>query len=425
MKKIALILFSLLCLVFGLLAAIYWTRKSKIDEQLVSKRATEILAIDVDEIILDNLSRFLSWNKKETAGKENKDNWLYNILFDAGIEIPSRLYLFNINPQEYEFYGILKVKNYDACFTFFATHFSDKMIFVDKGKGVVQVKINSYVALLFDRKHMLYTFSQNGKTADKDLQRLLNNQGDWTAVSSLKNFKGLAADHHIIYTQKDQKLYLEGDLNKGEFHFQGTWQLAHGLKDELFVSDRDRSKQIFRFWNLLDIEEIPALSNLIKRFSGLSEEEFSQHYGQYYEAQVNDIYSIQRDSSITYVYDDNFNAQEQYLIKENKIPQIVQTWKYSKPLSAALPDKMWYQFQQKHTEDYIIQCTDTTVLAPTNKIATDTPLFAFVDFERWPAAWTFSFLKPFIEKKVKASLKTKIVSENTLSVEGLVTETYP
>lgn len=82
----------------------------------------------------------LPWHQWDKKGKEKR---IKKTLFDAGGEIPAQLYLFNIRAEEYRFFGILKVRKYDECFIFFATHFPDKMNFVDKDKGVVQVKINS------------------------------------------------------------------------------------------------------------------------------------------------------------------------------------------------------------------------------------------------------------------------------------------
>lgn len=420
MKRIALIIGTLLLLAVGILVSIFWIRKSKAEQQLVSNQSTQIISIAVDDMVVDNLSSLLSWNTSSSEG-ERKEKWLKKIVFDAGIYIPSRIFLFNQTAKKDSFYGIVALESYDDCFTFFANHFPEEMNFIDKEKGIVHVAVSKYFQLIFDREHVVYSFSMKEDKGFQELANLLRHRERWTTVATLKGFEALNAKKHIAYVQKDQKLKIEATINNGVALIQGQWKLQKELKSDFQVQDLAADKEIIRCWNLLDAAEIPLFANILRDFSGLQPPEFNKHYGNYFDLQVNDDYFTQHDTSIAYVYDDDFNATEEKQVNDVQVPKIIQAWKYDATWAQELPDRLFYKFYTYNFGGYLFQSTASNLSHTNNLIKTAYPFYAFVDFGKMPESWDIPLLQRLKKAQVKAKLKTKVQTSNTLSLEGKIT----
>lgn len=417
MKRVALIIATLVLLIVGSISTVYIVRKSKIKEQYVSSTSTSVLSFAVDDLLLDNISSVLPWNNKQPKTKES-NSWIKRLVFDAGISIPARIHLFTIPSQKAEFYGILKLKNYDDCFSFFANLYPEAIDFLDKEKGIVSVVINKNIKLLFDYDNIVYKITTSGNADFKDLQALLLEKDKWVQIGSFKGFEDALSKKHIAYNEKNGALKLEATIKKTQTEIEGKWFLNKDLKTNFKIRDIDTTQQILTFWNVLPAEETPLLTTFINSYTTLKPGQLEDDY---FDLQISSQYSLQKDTSIAYTYDDDFNMMEEIQINEINVPTITQAWKYNKILEASLPDALFYKFQKKQVGQYLI--SSTAEILPTRAEPQQTlyPLYFFVNFEDWPESWSISILKRLKEKKVKATLNATQEDIKTLTLKGKVT----
>lgn len=419
MKRIAIIIGTLLLLIVGLMWTIYTVRKNKADAQYVSKSSTSVLSFAVDDLLLDNVSSLLSW-KKTPKGTKHEETWIKKIIFDAGISIPARIYLFTIAPQKTQFYGILSVKNYDECFSFFADHFPDRVNFVNKENGTVTVDINKHIKILFDHNNLIYNIAPEHSSDFQDLQSLLLQPHTWDQIGSFEGYEHALSNKHICYVQKDKRLRIEATVTKHKTEIEGKWLLAQNLGDNFQVRAMDTTNQTLTFWSLLPLKEVPVLSYLMSKYTGLNQELLNRSYSNYFDLQLKADHTLQRDSSISYLYDDDFNAVEKIQVKELTVPNIVHSWKYNKSLEESLPNEMFYKFRKKQIDQYLLNTTLNTFPDQVQNKQTLYPLYCFIDFGTWPETWNVSLFKKLKEDKAKATIMTTLENQSTLSIKGQI-----
>lgn len=418
MKKIAIIIGTLLLLIFVMLWTIYTVRKNKIDTQYVSKSSTSVLSFAVDDLLLDNISSLFSSNNTP-KGTKPKETWIKKIIFDAGISIPARIYLFNIDQRKTQFYGILAVKNYDNCFSFFTDHFPGSVNFVNKENGTVSVDISKHIKILFDHHNLVYKITPEPGSTFEDLQSLLQPH-TWEQIGSLEGFEYTSSKKHICYAQKDKRLKIEATVSKHKTEIEGKWLLSQNLAHDFQVRAMDTTHQTITFWSLLPLDEVPLLSYLMGKYTGLNQEQLNSNFANYIDLQMKADYTMQRDSSITYTYDDDFNPVEETQVQERTVPNITHAWKYSKSLATALPYKMFYQFHKKQIDPYLLNSTSERFPDQAFSKQTQYPLYCFVDFETWPEIWSVSIFKKLKEDKVKATITTELQNKNELHIGGQI-----
>ena len=421
MKKTAIILGAFVLLTIGVMVTIYTVRKSKIEEQYVSESSTSVLSFAIDDLLLDNISSLITFNKSSSNEVKESDDWRKKIIWNAGISIPARMYLFTLPQSDKQFYGIIDIKNYDNCFSFFATYFPESINFIDKEQEIVSVSISKHLKLVFNRNHLVYQLTEQNNTGFKELQALLQTPESWSKVGSLKGFEHALSKKHISYVQKDRMLKIEAIVSKNKTEIDGEWILSQRLKDNFLIREMDTANQTIRFWSLLPLEEIPALSYFMTKYSGLNQEKLIANYSNYFDLQLKDDLITQRDSSITYSYDDDFNEIEEISIQEQKIPNIQLTWKYNAILKESIPTSMFYKFHKQEIDSYLVSTTLETPIKQIKSISTLHPLYCSIDFGKWPEIWSLSILENLKNKKVKAEVITTLKNEKTLSIKGLVT----
>ncbi|MCA5004187.1 hypothetical protein [Sphingobacterium bovistauri] len=417
MKRFAIIIAVLMVTTLVLTWTLYTLRKNDIKDQYVSSSSTRILSIAVDDLLLDNISNLYPWRDDKSKGKKQRDSWLKKLIFDAGIKIPARIYSFSTDAHQNQFFGILAVKNYDDCFSFFATEYPDGINFIDKEKGIVNVVVNKHINVLFNYSHIIYNIALGDNLDLENLQSMLLQPDTWTQISALNGFENTLSTKHITYMQKDGRLTLEGTVSSDKTEINGKWLLSQNLDDNLLVREMDSLEQTLTFWNLIPLNEIPLLSKLMNKFTGLAPEQLNSNY---FDLQIYRDPTSQQDSSISYVYDDDFNATEETKILEVAVPSIVHTWSYDEILEKSLPNKMFYRFNKKRIGPYLLNTTLETFPHQATRKATKHPLYLSVNFETWPEMWSIPILDRLKAKKVKATVSTTLHNKNEIHLNGQI-----
>src|SRR5690606_37884609 len=147
-----------------------------------------IISIAIDDLILDNLSSIIS-HTKSTDTLEKGNSFATNFIFDAGLSVPARIYLFSIPETQGVFYGILPVNNFDKCFSFFATHYPEQINFLDKQNVIVSVQLNKHLNVIFNNDHFIYQIGIDEKVGLEPLSSMLTTPENWIQISETQDFE--------------------------------------------------------------------------------------------------------------------------------------------------------------------------------------------------------------------------------------------
>lgn len=418
MKRFARIVGVLLLLIISAIWAIYTIRKHKIDKQYVSSAGTSVLSIAVDDLLLEHISSLLPKRRKLSDTVE-RNSWMKQIVFNAGIDVPARIHVFTMPAKEAQFYGILALRNYDDCFSFFANHFPEDINFIDKERSLVSVTVDKYVKVLFDRSHIVYKFSLPHESDFMDLQSILSSPEGWSQIGSLKEFKHAGSSKHISYALKDGSLKLEATVKKYNTEIHGEWLLSQDLGKEFRIRDMDTTKQVLAFWNVLPLSEVAPLGAMMHKFMGLEPELVNS--ADYFDLQIKDDTVMQQDTSIVYAYDDDFNAIEESQVNEAVVPSITHSWGYNEGLAEELPTTLFYKFRKKRVGEYLLNTTLDSLPDHVSSKQTRQPLYLYIDFERWPVGWEMPIFRILKDEKVKASIATTQKNSGSLLIKGEIT----
>ena len=416
MKKIAVLLFCLLLLlIIGLTSIFYW-RKHQAQQQYVSKQSTAILAIGIDDYVVDNLFSLLQPSKvekRDTDKLKSKD-----LFFKSGLVIPSRLFLFTTEAQPNQLVGHLAVNNSDKAKAFFKQNFKDKLSLHEDEDSPITIRFNAHIVALLTKQDFFILLSKDANPSTDALQTLLTAKKDLVEVQSLRNLNPLLFKAHIAFSSLTNDFSLAAFVKDHQLQLSGEWKLKQSLTKPLQARAMDSTQAALTFWNCLPLEEVPLLSHLLTSFSGMETEALTRHYANYIDMEVLDSPTLQTDTIINYSYDDDFNPTEEVLVREVEVPKIRMVWSNEKKVSPLLPDRMFYNFYKKEENGFVVHSTfigghDSLELLPTA-----TPLALSVNFQKWPKAWTIGFMETFKEHGAQLQIQARQINDKKLAWKG-------
>ena len=421
MKKFLLILFGSIVTLVLIVVAGYFIRKQQASKQFVSAQSTAILSIAVDELILDNLGTLLKPSDKAVVGKEPSSSKAKNFFFNSGLAIPARIFLFSVPQHGDQLFGILPVSNYEKCLAYFMEEHPDGLELLDKSSGTVSVKLSKHMRCLFNKEYLVYGISQLAELEVTQLSELISKSDSLVPVNTLKNSNPEILKAHIAYSRIDQSLNLSAQINNQKIKLDGDWQLATTMPKQTAIRKLDTTGNVLSFWSSLPLSEIPALGQFLGKYSALSKDSLAASYGGYVDLEVKAGKLMQTDTILTYDYDDNFNPIEQKEIREVEVPHIVHVWSNSKGIGQYLPDNMFYHFNKKEENGYVLNSTTDLAAVSLTQLSASYPLFLQVDFTHWPDQWTLGPIDKLKQRQLKLSLQAEYKGGKRIQLKGVGT----
>ena len=416
MKKIAVLLFSLLLLLIISLAGIFYWRKHQAQQQYVSKQSTAILAIGIDDYVVDNLYSFLQPSK---AGKKTTEKpKAKDLFFKSGIAIPSRLFLFTTATQPNQLFGHLSINNYEKAQVFFKENFKDKLSHDESNDAPIAIRFNAHVVALLTKTDFLIMLSQTANPSTEALQAFLTAKNDLVEVQSLTNLNPALFKAHIAFSSLTNDFSLAASVKDHQLQLSGEWKLKQALTKPLQARSMDSSQTALSFWNNLPLAEAPLLSNLLSSFTGMDTEALTKHYANYIDVEVLGSPTQQTDTIINYSYDDDFNATEEVEVRQVEVPKITMVWNNQKGISPLLPDRMFYNFYKKEENSFASYSTFAAGHDSVEMHPTAAALALKIDFQKWPKTWTIGFMETFKEHGAQLHLQARQINDKKLAWKG-------
>lgn len=405
MKKAAkYLVIGVVLLVIALFVG-YKYRQSQAGNQLVDPLATSVLAIAVDDIVWNNLSSFFLDSKKEDSTSGDAKKWADYLWKTPGVSIPSKLYMFTTENDSKRFYGILKVKNYDNCFSYFATDHAQEMEFLDREKSVVSLKVNPYVSIVFNKEFLVYSISASKHIASSDLLQTLESKDSWVKVKDLNAFYNHMPIGDISFLNQNKSLSIAADIKDNTLSFEIDSYLDRQLETQMWERQFNKDNLALWFTYSMDVEQIPGLSSLVSDLLLLDEPTFISYL---------DL-SVAKDSvevtttKIVMDYDQDFNQVESTVEYTQGVPWLSYSFLQQDITSQVLQKTLSPGFELIQEKDFVVASAKLDDSLSLEKVETTSPVKGYIDFANLP-----SFTKdPIITELQKNNVILKFSSEAT------------
>lgn len=398
--------------------AIYSLRKSKADKQYVLTETSALIGLSIDDIILANPDRLVPKSGTE-APKDSAEKKVdvLKVIWNSGVDIPSKLYFSALAAQPQTFYSLQPIKNYDKWLKMLTDDLLLDVELLDSAAQLQKLHINAYVDLLFDQEHFLMRISAK-KDLDFDRMReLLHDKEQWVHLKDKIEVPELLKKQQLYYYDLAGEQSFYANLSTGKIQFHASHKLKQPLADTIQARDIANEADILVFWNSLPWGEIPLLDNYVAKYTGIKENRLAKGYGGYMDLVVKADSTLQLDTIVAYEYDENFNSIATEAVQETYIPIIENAWKASGKVVSALPKKLFYQFHSRAFDGLTINSTDT-IGEPILSFKPQSPLYLYADIGRWPATWRIGIFNRLATQKLVIRLDSKISKDNRLELEG-------
>ncbi|WP_437918921.1 hypothetical protein [Sphingobacterium sp. LRF_L2] len=422
MKKALLYIFGILALITIGTSIFYWVRKKNALQHYVSVESQSVIAVSLDDIVIDNMDQLFRDRKNNEDFNYQFSDSLWFDLWNSGLKIPAKVYLFSIKDQAHTFYSIQQVSNQKK-WKDFLHKYSEKPKETEAQNDPSQIiNLNKYVYLIHKNDDVILCFSLDTVAFDKTIENQLLNKENWTAVKDLTGFQETYFSDHITLWNASANLNLKAHISGKDIKIAGSWTTKNTFKhDYLSRSIAIQDKAVI-FSNSLPLSGFPLLKTAMHQFLGIDSATLTTENIDYMDFTVTNRETLQPDTIITYDYDENFNSVEKKEIRQIPVPLIEGIWKADEMVGKKFPNKIFYTLYQSSQNGFTSYSTDETSLQKISYTMNEnaSPLQLYLNFSNWPEAWSIGTLRHLKESNLHVTIQTNLESSNQIAIKGYI-----
>ncbi len=413
MKKAIGIVLSILAAICVAAMVFYYVRAYRAEQQYVHSNSAAILAVAVDDLLVDNLRSLVSARSQKQSTKDSTTIAFLRDIWQAGVDIPARIYLYSLAEDPHTFYSVQKI-NDQAQWHIFLRKYTPDMEAPEEG---IAIQLTKNIAMLRSGDRILFRFSLKDSSSSSFTAEALQQDDNWIKIRQLNAVKKLPKLDHVSYWTLNNKISLRAHIHHDNTEILGSWQVDKVLpqgRHEVRTFTQDNVALLF--WSQLPISSMPSVPQTLSKFSSAINDT-AYDKPRYMDLLICQQTVSQQDTIITYDYDENFNSIEKSTIQDIQVPLIESVWQSDSAFAQQLPDKMFYKLHKYQRDKVIILSTqDHLANAPTFEKNRDAYLFMLrLNFANWPESWSFGPFKFLQMRQVKAIVSA--IAENTHQME--------
>lgn len=352
-KKTLIFILGLIAILAISFFVFKYYRASKAADIKIPENSFSVIQLDVDDLIVEMFQNSISnysdyyGAKRDTISKEKKSD-----LWNIGVHIPAKLYMFSLSDTSYQYFGILEVSNSNKIKSFLQNQLriNPDSIVQNLEKGQEYYSSKELKVLLNAEK---LVFSIGGKEDLESLKSLIQaDQSKWVLANNfgaeLKEVQG--AD--LSYVDRN-KNWASVDFKDGKFDLKGY------IKSSLFGFPAKPVQVSKSDDYVLHLSLNSDLSLILKEKEAALEkfklpiDSLHKYIGNYAAVELLDKEVMESDTIITYDYDDNFEMIEKKEVNQVEVPALAFQVKASPHLLGYLPEKMFYKFSKNYSDGFI------------------------------------------------------------------------
>lgn len=418
MKKLLVIILGILAATIVAAILFYYIRKNRSTEQEVYGQSQSIIAISIDDLLIDHVGQLLRPSSKDSTAEEGSKRKLWKDLWNAGVHIPAHLFLFNLAEEPTVFYSIQKVDDLDKWEKFLAKYAKDSSAIAAQEKHVQDVKINPFTRVVYVNNRLIIRLSAEGKSTDQPFPSIVSDPSKWQKVNEMVAFEKDLLGGHINYWTNDQNIRLQADIKDQKTIITGSWKVTEKTKESQQVRDLTPDSTAVLFWSNLPSANKLLIEAVINRFSEQEEKQHLEQEISYLDVLIKNKLITQEDTIIAYDYDENFNSVETKTVQQIDVPFIESTWMGGAGLSDQLPDKLFYKLFQSSQDSLRILSTQKSSADHYSLSPAAMAMQLRIDFRQWPATWLLDPIERLQKQAVNLQLDVKEETKGHLGIHG-------
>lgn len=354
LKKTVLIV---LALIVGLIVGIViylQVRNYDSKNQLVSKNSSAILQISVDDIVFDVIKNNIIYPSTGLDKKSTRLSILEN--WKIGVDIPSKLFFFSLDNELGKFYSYQKVS--DECkliHTIINKFDLDSTSLSRDGDRWIIQGFGDKLVFIGNQDHVLISLSASGDN------QVTNALGIWdNRNSTFCKVSDLIADRKgdITYTNLVDKDHYRLDFERGSIKGEAkVYSPDFGSSPNNTVRNM-ASNAILNAYVNIDMASMASRYAVFFDKIPVVKDFLMKSYGNYADVEWKKGEVLQKDTIITYEYDDNFESIEKETIVEEAIPNLTFTLSGNNDSFTQLPDQFFYKLSKRIEGEYMVLSTD-------------------------------------------------------------------
>jgi hypothetical protein len=418
MKKViiwlGLVLLILLLVGFG----VFYFRQEQSYKQNIPRNITSLTQVSIDGLLksivwnaITNPTYYIKINKRR---KEKRKQALH-----TGLKIPANLFFYTVkNKSNSTYFTSLSIDDHSVFrqFTHQILDINDYHVYdQDKNMHWARSK-DGKVSLAYLKDRLAISYSATSDNTLEVLRNILHQKNsqkvkESSLFSRLNNKK-----EHIIYVSDSSTLI--ANFNAGELNLQGLVRSSMLIGKKKLRSKKFADNSLIKLWLAADIAPFIKKNEQFFNRHHVPADTLLRYYGSYLDFEWKNQQIVQRDTIITYDYNDDFERVEKRSIREERVPEIYLALEASPHLANYIPKQVYYKFQSGTTADRLYFGTGTSF---SDDHATDLSgyfFYLFMDIEKLFGNKQFPQLKKYAAASKSLTVKGSAKEGSLIELEG-------
>lgn len=364
MKRLFRILLWFFCgfIVLFLLGQFFlMIRQSESGKQLVHRDSEAIVRVNIDKVLLDLAKNAVLNPRTYFVDERDTIDRGERISFrNAGLSLPANVYFFAMPADSTVFYTILKLKDKER-FHRYVLQFMDKEVEPIGGDLWYIGDEEEKVCFLGNAHHVVVSVRTGKEDIKSKMQEVLLSD-NLVAVRSLDIHPVSTSTSELIYYNLVSKNSWQLDFSIGKVALSGYLASSDWILSDTPQARTMDPNNLLSTWLYADIRPWLLHQRAFFEQYHVDIDSLQPFLGNYWELQWKPGIILQKDTVITYDYDDNFDMIEKESIRDTPVPDLRFSIKASPHLTAYLPDKLFYRFGKNVDNGLIQLSTDLDAL---------------------------------------------------------------
>lgn len=418
MKKVVVWL-SLILLIL-LLAGVgaFYFRQEQSYRQNIPRNVTSLTQVNIDGVLksilwnaITNPTYYIKINKQKKGKRKQA--------LHTGLKIPANLFVYTVKDKSNStYFASLSIDDHSIYrqFTHRILNIKDYQVY-DQDKNIHWARSkDGKVSLAYLKNRLAISYST---TSDNTLEVLRNilYQKDTQKVKESSLFSQLNnKKEHIIYVSDSSTLI--ANFNVGEVNLHGLMRSSMLVGKKKLRPKKFADNSLIKLWLAADIAPFIKANKQFFNRHHIPADTLLRYYGSYLDFEWKNKQSIQRDTIITYDYNDDFERVERRSIREERVPEIYLALEASPHLANYIPKQIYYKFQSGTTADRLYFGTGTSFSDGHVTDLSEHFFYLFMDTEKLFENKQFLQLEKYADGIKSLTMKGSAKEGSLIELEG-------
>ncbi len=324
----------------------------------IHSKAETLIRVKVDGLVktlLGNVTGNLGYYRQRW--KSERGPGFLDKAEGSGLRVPANVFLYAVAGVPNTWFSSLEISDAVAFKSFLRDRWGMELI--QEGPGGVSRVISKdgrwLVVFTAGRVVLAMAYRTVRDAAGKVCLDILAGRATIPVSESPFYEEGQADKHHVLWSASDLSASLQFENGTVAVEASIRGGLVKGV--DSLRPKRFKDNSLLKTWLDADIQRLVDRYADVLASKGIPADSVNRYYGGYMAAEWMDSTLVQRDTVVSYGYNDNFEKTEQHTVRQDTVPEVYLGLKASPHLLGYLPPRLVYQLRSGHQGDLLFAGT--------------------------------------------------------------------